>query len=35
MSNDPHEAGNGKHKIRRSHIVLAIIIICVLLLLLR
>lgn len=35
MSNDAHEGGNGKHKIRRSHIVLAIIIILVLLLLVR
>jgi len=35
MSNDPREAGNGKRKIRRSHIVLAIIIVCVLVLLLR
>jgi hypothetical protein len=35
MSNDPQDAGNRKRKIERSHIVLAIIIVCVLVLLLR
>lgn len=35
MSNDPNEAGHGKGKIKRSHIVLAIVIICLLILFLR
>jgi len=35
MSNGPQDNGHGKRKIKRSHIVLAIVVVCVLILLLR